>query len=399
MLRYKPYPIIQWSQRVPLKTTEITINTMTNPAPFADTQAALEGFSQLTDENFSLSNEGTILWKQAASAEPVSIAQLVKSDAYYAPTVALTIMEHLNQEQVKTVEERLSRWLTDTVKKTFEFLFMLEHTQISNTARGIAYRLFEEHGIIFRPRIQNMVKPLELAERQALSRLGVRIGAHYVYVKDCLKPASIRLMAILWRIANPESAEHAITPPDGNVSFAVSEKAPKRFYLTIGFPIFGDLAVRADMIERLNSAIFEKAVDGRYVFDPALASTIGASVEQTHKVLRDLGFPSHEEAVEKQPAQETEKTAEELQTEETTPTEEDTKETKTVYSLKRVKPQTDKKPKPTVKSNDKKPTDKPHKGKKQGGSKKPMNVMQDKSHGHNAFAGLDALLKQQSDKK
>jgi hypothetical protein len=135
-----------------------------------------------------------------------------------------------------------------------------------------------------------MITGLPKEERPALNKLGIRIGAYYIYEKDILKPAALHLKAALWRIFKGAEAANTSLPQSGNVSMACPENGNRDFYRAMGFPVFGKTCVRVDMVERLNSAIFDGAVEGKYKFDPSLASVVGVSVETVQFILTDLGF-------------------------------------------------------------------------------------------------------------
>lgn len=238
-------------------------------------------------ETLSLNDEGKIIWTIGEETTPV--ATLNKGDTITSPAVSVINTPALDGEDVKKITKHLAAWLETHIKTTLDPLLSLEKLAVTGAAKGIAFQLFEKFGFLYRKDVIALIKELSKEERQMLGKRGMRLGAYYVHQRDMLKPAAVNLRAVLWRAYNGAN-QHAITPPAGNVSMTVDKTAPKDFYRTIGFPIFGTTAVRMDMVERVNSAVFDGAKEGQYTFDPALASTIGVSVDALYLVLADLGF-------------------------------------------------------------------------------------------------------------
>ena len=69
-------------------------------------------------------------------------------------------------------------------------------------ARGIAFRLSENLGIVERSEIADEVKALDQDARAGLRALGVRFGAYHIYVPALLKPAPSALLATFWALKN-----------------------------------------------------------------------------------------------------------------------------------------------------------------------------------------------------
>jgi ATP-dependent RNA helicase SUPV3L1/SUV3 len=148
-----------------------------------------------------------------------------------------------------------------------------------------------------------------------LRKLGVRFGAHYIYVPTLVKPAIRVLATQLWALRQGGSADgaslHEIPQlaASGRTSFLADSAIPKETYRVAGFRLCGDRAVRVDIVERLADLIRPAAAyrsgvsagapppgsadgDG-FVVTGAMTSLTGCSGEQFASVLRSLGFVSH----------------------------------------------------------------------------------------------------------
>ena len=258
---------------------------------------AIGVFAQQVDNAFHMDDLLQITWRHGESVFP--IAKLTKGQNFYTPKIILLHTELLDDAQNLIIQARLDLWLSELIAKTMGNLLALENAEIlKGTARGIAFQIYEHGGIVERDTVKELIKTLEKEDRQALNKLGVRIGAFHVYQRDVLKPANMRTKSLLWRLSQDMTTISFPLPQDGNVSMTVPEQATENnaveFYKAIGLPIMGKMCVRIDMLDRLNSAIFDGAVEGKYRFDPALASTIGVSVEIIQDLLLQLGFPFEE---------------------------------------------------------------------------------------------------------
>ena len=342
---------------------------------------AIAVFPQQVSAAFSLNDAGQILWRNLENNFP--IAQLFKGTDIYSPKIRLLHTELLDDAQNKIVMTRLESWLAEQLEKNLAPLTALKDAEIAGIGKGIAFQVYENAGLMLRSDITEMLTGLPKEERPALNKLGLRLGAYYVYQKDILKPAALHLKAVLWRVFNNIDAATTPLPQSGNVSMACPENANREFYRAMGFPVFGKTCVRVDMVERLNSAIFDGAVEGKYKFDPALASVVGVSVETVQFILTDLGF-RFDDVVE------------------TTGEGEEAVTTTTRFYYVRKKPARVTEPKKFEKSEGKKPFDK---AKAQSNNKGQKNFK--KNHapkkdeppkpkaitGYNAFASLAALQK------
>jgi ATP-dependent RNA helicase SUPV3L1/SUV3 len=251
-------------------------------------QDAIAVFPQQVSAAFSLNDVGQILWRHGEQNFP--IAQLTKGADIYSPKIKLLHTELLDEAQNKIVLTRLEGWMFEQFVKNLAPLLALKDADIPGIGKGIAFQVYEHAGLMLRSDVTAMIADLPKEERPALNKLGLRLGAYYVYQKDILKPAALHLKAVLWRLFNHVDAATTPLPQSGNVSMTCPENANKDFYRAMGFPVFGKTCVRVDMVERLNSAVFDGAVEGKYKFDPALASVVGVSVETVQSILSDLGF-------------------------------------------------------------------------------------------------------------
>jgi len=201
---------------------------------------------------FSLSPSGDVLWKE----EPV--ASLQKGDHILRPVVQLKADEQLNGANRDETAARVQAVVTELIAEKLAPLVNLEKTdELTGLARGIAFQLIENLGILEREPIAQDIRQLDQDARRQLRKFGVRFGAFNIYFPLLLKPAAAELNCLLWLIFtdNLENREKWELPRAGLTSASHSSEIDKAYYRTAGFHVCGKRVVRVDMLERLADQI------------------------------------------------------------------------------------------------------------------------------------------------
>jgi ATP-dependent RNA helicase SUPV3L1/SUV3 len=266
---------------------------------------------------FQLTQRGVILWKGQ------EIAQLEPSDDPLKPSVTVLADEHLSAPDREKVQARLDTWLTQAIAEKLKPLVEIGKAEdISGLARGIAFRLRENLGILRRETVGEEIKALDQTARAQLRKYGVRFGAFNIYFPTLLKPAAAELALTLWSLKN--AGTYGLTvdsmpeaPRAGLTSFAPVAGAPEAFYRAYGYHVCGPRAVRIDMLERLadyirpllawrsgaEGALAPKGAtgDGSFTATPDMMSLLGCSPEELGGVLKALGFRVERRPLKKAP--------------------------------------------------------------------------------------------------
>src|SRR6185295_17304034 len=183
---------------------------------------------------------------------------------------------------------------------------------ISGLARGIAFRLKEDFGVLRRESVSDEIRLLDQPARAQLRKYGVRFGAFNIYFPVLLKPASSELATVLWTLkhgaANGLDVASLPGPPrPGLTSLPADPAVPEAFYRVAGYHVCGPRAVRIDMLERLSDLIRPLVAwrsdpanpappprgatgDGGFRTTPEMMSILGCSVAELGNVLKVLGF-------------------------------------------------------------------------------------------------------------
>ena len=266
---------------------------------------------------FQLSPRGVIAWKGQ------EIAQLEPSDDPLKPSVSVLADEYLSAPDREKVQARLEAWVTQTIAEKLKPLVEIGKAEdISGLARGIAFRLRENLGILRRETVGEEIKALDQTARAQLRKYGVRFGAFNIYFPVLLKPAAAELALTLWSLKNAGACGLASdtmpeVPRAGLTSFAPAAGAPEAFYRAYGYHVCGPRAVRIDMLERLadhirpllawrsgaEGAAAPKGAtgDGGFTATPDMMSLLGCSPEELGGVLKALGFRVERRPIKKAP--------------------------------------------------------------------------------------------------
>ncbi|HET7409598.1 MAG TPA: hypothetical protein VFJ13_05315, partial [Paracoccaceae bacterium] len=247
------------------------------------------------DTEIDVTDQGGLMWGSDA------IGRLSKGDDALAPKINVFVDDMADAQVAEKVERRLRHWLGRRVNALFEpMLAMRDDEAITGLARGVAFRLAENFGIMPRREIADDVKALEQADRAALRKHGVRFGQHFVFMPALLKPAPTRMRLLLWSLAQGLE-EFPEAPPPGHVTVPVGQGAPDGYYFMAGYRPAGTRAVRIDMLERLADLI--RPMDARAGFEATqdMLSITGLGHEQFAELMTGLGYQVEKGERPKQP--------------------------------------------------------------------------------------------------
>ncbi len=234
------------------------------------------------DADFALAEDGRIAWND----EPV--ARLARGARPIAPAIDVLDSELLAPPQRETVRRRLADWIDAHVARVLAPLVRIERAELAGPARGLGFQLVEALGTVARRRAIAEAGALGKPDRAALRALGVRLGGATLYLPALVKPAAVRLRALLW--AAWEGTAPRTPPAAGLVSVPADPDVPRGFYEAVGYPVIDGRAVRADMLERLGIALRQAARRGPVMLGPELMSLAGLGAEETARLVVGLGY-------------------------------------------------------------------------------------------------------------
>ena len=254
--------------------------------------------------DLALGSDGTVRWL----GDPV--ARLVATDHILHPRVILLADEQLTGPARDHVAARIERFVNHHISTVLKPLDDLSRAEdLEGLAKGLAFQLVENLGVLFRRDVAEDVKTLNQDSRAALRKLGVRFGAYHIFMPALLKPAPAELITLLWAMKNdamdkPGYGDLIPALAAGRTSVVTDHGFERNFYRLAGFRFLGKRAVRIDILERLADLIRpllqwkpetgsrpDGAYDGkRFVTTPAMLSILGATPDDMEEILKGLGY-------------------------------------------------------------------------------------------------------------
>ncbi|ARP99472.1 helicase-related protein [Pseudorhodoplanes sinuspersici] len=261
--------------------------------------------SQAPDEQFVLTSDGTIRWTGDA------VAKLVAGEEVMRPRIRILADEQLTGTPREQVQARLDLWTKAHIDKLLGPLTALAAAEdVIGIARGIAYRLIEDLGVLERQKVAEDVKGLDQPSRASLRKYSVRFGAYHIYIPQLLKPAPRTLATLLYAIKHDNGDMRGLDDvqqlaSSGRTSIPANKDIQKNLYRVAGYRVAGERAVRVDILERLADLIRPAlawrdnspgikppgALDGTgFTVTVGMTSLVGSSGEDFASILRSLGY-------------------------------------------------------------------------------------------------------------
>lgn len=270
----------------------------------AEFETRADRFAASGNGDLALDSDGLLRWL----GQP--IATLVAGEDALKPRIVLLADEQLTGPARDKVAARAERFVTYQVESLLKPLVDLRDTEsLSGMARGIAFQLAENFGVLNRRTVAEDVRALDQDARASLRRLGVRFGAYHIFVPALIKPAPAGLLSLLWALKNdakdkPGYGDVVTALAAGRTSIVTDPAFEKAFYGLAGYRNLGRRAVRVDILERLADLIRpalswkpgtgarpEGGYDGAaFVVTPAMMSILGATADDMEAILKGLGY-------------------------------------------------------------------------------------------------------------
>ncbi len=234
------------------------------------------------DEAFALTPDGAVLWRGQAAGQLVG-------GGPFSPRVRL-----LGELGPAATRERAARRLEAFVAaEASRRLFVLKRLEaaiadgrLKGLARGLAYQLVEQFGVLDRKKAQTHIRALSQKERRALKGLGVRFGAFSLYLPALLAPEARIVCAAFAELAQPGWR------PAADSLAALPRPAPPPEALALrGLRPVAGLIASVEALERLDAlARAASEAAGGVRLTPEILTDLGWERGQAERILRALGF-------------------------------------------------------------------------------------------------------------
>jgi ATP-dependent RNA helicase SUPV3L1/SUV3 len=236
----------------------------------------LEDLIEAPYERFTVDPLGRILDGERA------IGQMTRGVDLLRPEVALALREEMGSGLKMRIVRRLMAWTRDLVSDLLAPLQGEGRQRLSAAARGLVYQLEQGLGTVRAETARDQLASLSEDDHRSLASLGVKLGATVVYVSSMLKPAAILKRTALCAAFAGGRARLALPRP-GAVSLAKRHDIDPITYQSIGYPVFGPRAIRADVAERVHQQL--ASADAKTLSRSHLASWMGCPASQVPPIL------------------------------------------------------------------------------------------------------------------
>lgn len=149
-------------------------------------------FEQDNDGSFLLDRQGNLTWRGA------EVGRIAAGETIVTPNVEIAASDYLDGPGRERLRQRLTAWLSRHLRAQLKPLFGLDSSDLSGSARGVAYQMIEALGLIPRHAVARQIADLSKADRKVLADLGVRIGRESIFMPALLNPKTAGLRSVLW---------------------------------------------------------------------------------------------------------------------------------------------------------------------------------------------------------
>ena len=241
-------------------------------------------FYNAPDTEIDFTEQGGLMWGKSA------VGKLVAGSDSLKPQVEVFVDDVAGPEVAQKVQRRLQHFIDRKVAAMFEPLLTLGKDEaLTGLARGFAYQMVENFGILPRATVADDVKALDQDARGALRKHGIRFGQFTIFMPLLLKPAPTRLRLVLWSISK-DLSEFPEAPPPGLVTIPVDAAAPEGADTMSGYRNAGTRAIRIDMLERLADMLRGENSRGGFEAKADMLSITGMTLEQFADLMQGLGY-------------------------------------------------------------------------------------------------------------
>ncbi|MFC3175110.1 helicase-related protein [Novosphingobium bradum] len=256
------------------------------PQLLAERATALAGEIAAGTAGLAMARGAIVLGKEV-------LARIRGGKGLFSPQLQLEpALEAIPANERRTLREVLDGWLAGWLAGAAPLVALdaaSREPEGGPELRAMLIRLVDGGGVILREGAG--LEQLQPSQRDALRKLGVRIGAIDLFVPAALKPAPLAVWRELAGLGGTKTGEVLAEMPP--IVPLVRGRAP------LGYRRFASQAIRIDMAEKLlREAHGRRAAAGKAMFtiDPALARSMGMAPEAHVQLLRLAGFLAHSPA-------------------------------------------------------------------------------------------------------
>ncbi|MEP1585998.1 MAG: helicase-related protein [Tateyamaria sp.] len=241
-------------------------------------------FYNAPDTEIDFTEQGGLMWGSSA------VGKLVAGSEPLKPQVEVFVDDVAGPEVAQKVQRRAQHFIDRKIAALFEPLLNMQRDEtLSGLAKGFAFRLIENLGVLPRASVADDVKALDQDARGALRKHGIRFGQFTIFMPLLLKPAPTRLRLVLWSLSK-NLGEFPESPPPGLVTIPAMTDTADGADIMAGYRNSGERAIRIDMLERLADMLRAEDSRGGFEAKADMLSITGMTLEQFSGLMAGLGY-------------------------------------------------------------------------------------------------------------
>ena len=243
----------------------------------------------ISKSEIELKDDFKIYWKNNP------IAKLNYGKDYLAPKLDIIVDDMIENFERKKLSDFLIKWISSKILNDLNSLIRLKNIDNKNPKiRALAYRLYENNGVVKREKIKNLISSLDQSNRKILREIGVKFGRYHIFLFKLFKPKAVELRLLLWK--NYNQNYYDLKPPKFGLNFIESDNLlNQEFMLLCGFEKFGNFYVRIDILERLFLQIMKlKSENNEIKLLPEMLNLLGCSKNNFLKLVKMMNYKSFE---------------------------------------------------------------------------------------------------------
>ena len=238
----------------------------------------------ISNKEIELSKDYKIYWKK----NPV--AKIKKGKNYLSPELEVISDDALEPSSKEELLNFLSAWLDGYItEQLYDLINLVKLKNNNQYLRALAYRLYENNGILKRNSVDDIVSKIDKDVRRQFRKLGIKIGRYHIYLPKMLKPKAVELRILLWEFYN--ELKHNQIPRSGLNFLNDNEyKFNKKFLLLCGFEKFNNYFIRVDILEKLFIKIIENSKNGKFKINSDMMNLLGCSKENFFSLIKIMDY-------------------------------------------------------------------------------------------------------------
>jgi ATP-dependent RNA helicase SUPV3L1/SUV3 len=227
----------------------------------------------------------------AVTWESHVLARLAAGRSLLEPSLRTSrALDRLSAPVRSSLRERLERWVEGQIDRHLRSLDRLSKVATdpasSPGVRALAAMLTDAGGLLPRKAALSPIAHLQQADRQAVHKLGVRLGPLDVFLPLLLKPAAQHWRAALLAVRHGQTMPALPAPGAATLTAEADPRGASLAYRRLGATW-----LRVDLADRLAShARNVRSAGGDDPVDRELATSVGLGDEALARLMNEIGF-------------------------------------------------------------------------------------------------------------